>query len=209
MILATEKLRFGYDDKVQFSYPDIQINKNEELLLLGKSGSGKTTLLHLLSGFLKPSSGSIQLLGEKFSNLSTAQKDKFRGKHIGMVFQKPHLIKAISAINNIKVAAKASGIPLEVDYYEHLLDVLDVIDKKNMVPGRLSLGEQQRVNIARALACHPQLIFADEPTSALDDENCDRVFDILLKVKEINHSALMIVTHDNRLTSKVKTHVHL
>jgi len=209
VILASENLFFKYDGKAQFSYPDFKLKEKETLLVLGKSGVGKTTLLHLLAGFIKPNQGSIELLSESFSNLNNRKRDDKRGKSIGIIFQKPHLINALSSHDNVVIAAKASSSLVDKAYIDSLFSELNISEQQYKYPNTLSVGEQQRVNIARALANKPKLLLADEPTSALDDENCDTVINLLLKAAEINKSALVIVTHDNRLKAKIKNHIEL
>lgn len=209
MILASENLFFKYDDKAQFSYPDFKLREKETLLVLGKSGVGKTTLLHLLAGFIEPKQGKINLLSGSFSGLIKGKRDKKRGNSIGIVFQKPHLINALNANDNVVVAAKSSSSEIDNAYIDSLFSELNIAEQQYKYPNTLSVGEQQRVNIARALANKPKLLLADEPTSALDDENCDAVINLLLKVAEINKSALVVVTHDNRLKEKIKNHIEL
>ena len=209
MILASENLFFNYDDKAKFSYPDFKLKEKETLLVLGKSGVGKTTLLHLLAGFIEPKQGSIELLSKSFSSLNQRKRDSERGKSIGIIFQKPHLINALSSHDNVVIAAKASSSIIEKAYIDSLFSELNISEQQHKYPNTLSVGEEQRVNIARALANKPKLLLADEPTSALDDENCDAVIELLLKAAEINESALVIVTHDNRLKEKIKNHIEL
>lgn len=209
MIIASENLFFKYDDKAQFSYPDFKLKEKETLLVLGKSGVGKTTLLHLLAGFVEPKQGEINLLSAPFSSLNQSKRDKKRGNLIGIVFQKPHLINALNAHENVIVAAKASSSTIDRAYIDSLFLELNITEQQFKYPNTLSVGEQQRVSIARALANKPKLLLADEPTSALDDENCNAVINLLLKAAEINESALVIVTHDNRLKTKIKNHIEL
>lgn len=209
MILASENLFFNYNDKAKFSYPDFKLKEKETLLVLGKSGVGKTTLLHLLAGFIKPKQGTIDLLSEPFSSLSTRLRDRKRGESIGIIFQKPYLINALSSHDNVVIAAKSSSNEIDSAYINVLFTELNITEQQHKRPSKLSVGEQQRVNIARALANKPKLLLADEPTSALDDENCDAVIELLLKAAEINKSALVIVTHDNRLKEKFKNQIEL
>ena len=209
MILASENLFFTYDDKTSFSYPDIKLKEKETLLVLGKSGVGKTTLLHLLAGFLDPKQGFVELLANPFSVLNQRKRDVKRGMSIGIIFQKPHLINALSSHDNVVIAAKASASAVDKTYIDSLFSELNISNQQNKYPNELSVGEQQRVNIARALANKPKLLLADEPTSALDDENCDAVIELLQKAADLNESALVIVTHDKRLKAKFKNQMEL
>lgn len=182
-------------------FPDINLTSGESLLILGKSGSGKTTLLNLLSGLLKPASGKVMLDGVEISNLSGQKLDLFRGQHIGIVFQKPHLIAALNVKQNLELAhffGKKQGQNLD-----QLLKELGIDNKAKSAVMTLSEGEAQRVSIARALANSPKLILADEPTSSLDDENTEKVVNLLKNQASKIGAALIIVTHDQR----VKAHV--
>ncbi len=171
------------------------------MLVLGKSGSGKTTFLNLLSGLLKPLEGKVQLGEVCVSDLSGQSLDLFRGQHIGIVFQKPHLISALNVKENLELThffSKKKGQNLD-----QLLQDLGIHDKSNASVLTLSEGEAQRVSIARALANSPQLILADEPTSSLDDENTEKVIQLLKNQAAKIGAALIIVTHDYR----VKAHI--
>lgn len=182
-------------------FPDINLTSGESLLILGKSGSGKTTLLNLLSGLLKPASGKVMLDGVEISNLSGQKLDLFRGQHIGIIFQKPHLIAALNVKQNLELAhffGKKQGQNLD-----QLLKELGIDNKAKSAVMTLSEGEAQRVSIARALANSPKLILADEPTSSLDDENTEKVVNLLKNQASKIGAALIIVTHDQR----VKAHV--
>lgn len=197
MILHTSKLKFTHPDQPTLSFPDIQLSAKEAIVVLGKSGSGKTTLLNLLAGLMKPQSGEVTIGGIDLSTLSSQRLDKFRGDEIGIVFQKPHLISAISVAENLDLAnyfSKKSGQNLM-----NLLKELGIAQKANASVLTLSEGEAQRVSIARALMNNPKLILADEPTSSLDDEHASAVIELLKSQAEKIGAALVIVTHDQRV----------
>lgn len=201
MHFQTQSLRFAHPGQPMLDFPDIRLSAGESLLVLGKSGSGKTTLLNLLSGLLKPASGKVMLDHVVISDLSGQELDLFRGQHIGIVFQKPHLIAALNVKQNLELAhffSKKKGQNLD-----QLLVDLGIEKKANSSVLTLSEGEAQRVSIARALANSPQLLLADEPTSSLDDENTEKVIQLLKTQASKIGAALIIVTHDQR----VKAHV--
>ncbi len=201
MLLQSNSLRYAHPGQGVISFPEVKLDAGEALLVLGKSGSGKTTLLNLLAGLLEPHSGQVELDGVRLSSLSGQALDLFRGKNIGIVFQKPRLIAALNVRQNLELAhffGKKKGQDIM-----QLLSELGIAAKANSSVLTLSEGEAQRVSIARALANSPKLILADEPTSSLDDENTEKVIQLLKSQAAKIGAALVIVTHDQR----VKNHV--
>lgn len=208
-MLKTHQLTFSYDQQNQFEFPDINCQKGETWLLLGQSGSGKTTMLHLLAGMLRPKEGTIEINETNLSKLSASQLDRFRGNHVGVIFQKPHFLQALTVAENLALAQKLAGQPVDNQRIKALLERLNIGSKINQKPNRLSQGEQQRASIARAIINQPDLILADEPTSALDDINTSEVLSLLEEqAKELN-AALLIVTHDGRLKEFVDKRIDL
>jgi len=207
-MIKTESLKFSYDGKKYFDFPDINLGSGEDLLIIGNSGIGKTTLLHLLAGILKPESGSINISGTDISKFSDTELDKFRGDNIGIVFQKPHFISSLTINENLKLAKYLSPSKTSGDA-KKILESLDIKDKYQQKPNQLSEGEKQRASIALALINSPSLILADEPTSSLDDFNCDNVIK-LLKTQAKDHKAqLIVITHDARLKKHFKNNLNL
>ena len=207
-MIKTESLKFSYDGKKYFDFPDINLDSGENLLIIGNSGIGKTTLLHLLAGILKPESGSINISGTDISKFSDTELDKFRGDNIGIVFQKPHFISSLTINENLKLAKYLSTSKTGGDA-EKILESLNINDKYQQKPNQLSEGEKQRASIALALINSPSLILADEPTSSLDDFNCDNVIK-LLKTQAKDHKAqLIVITHDARLKKHFKNNLNL
>lgn len=200
-MLSTKNLTYTYPGKPTLSFPDIRCDKGSQWLLLGQSGSGKTTLLHLLGGLRQPKAGTILINGQNIGGLSTAALDQFRGKNIGIVFQQSHFVKSLSVGQNLQLAQTLAGKPVDYRRIRELLERLHIGDKIDDKTNRLSQGEQQRVAIARALVNSPAIILADEPTSALDDQNCKEVIALLEEQAKAEGATLLIVTHDNRLTS--------
>ena len=207
-MIKTESLKFSYDGKKYFDFPDINLDSGENLLIIGNSGIGKTTLLHLLAGILKPESGSINISGTDISKFSDTELDKFRGDNIGIVFQKPHFISSLTINDNLKLAQYLSRSKTSGDA-KKILESLNIEDKYQQKPNQLSEGEKQRASIALALINSPSLILADEPTSSLDDFNCDNVIK-LLKTQAKDHKAqLIVITHDARLKKHFKNNLNL
>ena len=206
-MLETKNLRFKYDNNLELNFPDIKTSK-ENLLILGASGVGKTTFLHLLSGLLKPINGEIDLLGTKISKLKMSEMDRFRGKNIGIVFQKPHFINSLTVKENLQLAQYISK-KNDKNRIQSLLESLGIEDKANKKTQNLSQGEKQRVSIALAIVNSPKLILADEPTSSLDDLNCDKVINILKNQASKYKAKLIIITHDYRLKKHFKNTLSL
>ena len=207
-MIKTESLKFSYDGKKYFDFPDINLDSGENLLIVGNSGIGKTTLLHLLAGILKPESGSINISGTDISKFSDTELDKFRGDNIGIVFQKPHFISSLTINENLKLAQYLSNSKTSGDA-KKILESLNIKDKYQQKPNQLSEGEKQRASIALALINSPSLILADEPTSSLDDFNCDNVIKLLKKQAKNHKAQLIVITHDARLKKHFKNNLNL
>ena len=208
-MISTSSLSHSYNSKLRFDFPDVSCNAQESLLILGQSGVGKTTLLHILAGILKPTQGEVTLKGTSLYNLNPNAIDKFRGKNIGIVFQKPHFIGSISAEENLYMAQKVATGGADKAHVKSLLDQLQLSHRRTAKTHTMSQGEQQRLSIARALVNMPEVILADEPTSALDDVNCQKVVQLLDEQASQVGAALIIVTHDNRLKDIYSDYVEL
>ena len=207
-MIKTESLKFSYDGRKYFDFPDINLDTGENLLIIGNSGIGKTTLLHLLAGILKPGSGSISISGLDISKFSDTELDKFRGDNIGIVFQKPHFISSLTINENLKLAQYLSPSKISGDA-KKILESLNIRDKYQQKPNQLSEGEKQRASIALALINYPSLILADEPTSSLDDFNCNNVIKLLKKQAKDHKAQLIVITHDARLKKHFKNNLNL
>ncbi len=208
-MITISGLSYSYNSQTRISFKDFAIQQGEHWLLLGESGSGKTTLLHLLGGLLKSHEGSIMMNSTDITQLSESALDHYRGQHIGFVFQKNHLINALSVKNNLLMAPFLAGMKQDEKRVDEILSQLALVDKKNSNVKNLSQGQAQRVAIARAVLNKPSVILADEPTSALDDRNCERVIDLLLETSIQNGVTLVVATHDQRLKSKIKNQIQL
>lgn len=207
MQIFSKNITFSYPEKDNFSFPDLSLARGEELLVLGKSGSGKSTFMNILSGLLRPDSGKVEIDGVDLFKLSTQALDQFRGKNIGIVFQKPHLLAPLNVKENLQLAPYFSEI--EGQSIRGLLKDLDIEEKESSSVLTLSEGEAQRVSIARALVNKPKLILADEPTSSLDDENAEKVIQLLIRQSKKIGAALIIVTHDQRVKNQIKNFVEV
>lgn len=202
-MISIQSLTHQYQNGPSLKFPDWEIQDEEQWLLLGASGSGKSTLLNVVSGLLKPTSGSVKLNGTDIYSLSLKDMDRFRGQNIGIVFQKPHLIKSLNIYDNVALASSLAGIKLDKTRLFSLLTSLGLENKKRNFPDELSQGQLQRVSIARALLNNPSLLIADEPTSSLDDENAENVINILTEQARDNHASLVIATHDKRVRNRI------
>ncbi len=209
-MLRTQGLRYHYDNGgPELAFPDLEVDRGRELLLLGASGTGKTTLLHLVAGMRTPETGVVTLNGTEFSALSTANRDLARGKHMGIVFQTPHFVQSLTVSENLALARTLAGLAPDSNRIKSMLTELGLKHKLDARVDALSVGEQQRVSIARAVVHEPGIILADEPTSALDDSNTDAVLDLLRSQAQDAGAALLIVTHDQRLKDRMSDRVEL
>jgi ABC-type lipoprotein export system ATPase subunit len=208
-MIAISKLSFSYTPDRSITFPDFALDRGEHCLLLGESGSGKTTLLHLLGGLLRGYTGSLQVAGTELNSLSEGALDKFRGQNIGFVFQKNHLISALSVEKNVIMSPYLAGAHIDTHHAHEVLKSLGLGDKMKSSVKEISQGQAQRVAIARAVMNHPVVILADEPTSALDDKNCALVIKLLLDVATRNNATLVVATHDQRLKDKIKNQIIL
>lgn len=208
-MLKTHNLTFAYQASPPIHFPDIHCEAGESLLILGRSGTGKTTLLQLLAGLRKPDQGEVWIGNTNLAQLSIRELDHFRGQNIGLVFQQSHFIRSLTVKENLLLAQRLAGLKPDLERIQFLLSRLELVEKLNQQTQRLSVGEQQRIAIARAILNKPRLILADEPTSALDDLNCKEVYRLLSLQAKQEEAALIIVTHDNRLKSQVAQQVEM
>jgi lipoprotein-releasing system ATP-binding protein len=207
-MIYTKDLFFQYTDKV-FTFPDIFCKANENMLITGNSGVGKTTFLHLLCGLLVPKSGNIVIDNTDISLLNGAKLDQYRGKNIGIILQKSYFIESLSVLENLELTSWLSVSKKQTSLAKELLSQLGLKDFFHQKTYQLSVGQQQRVSIARALINQPKVILADEPTSSLDDENTKIVLDLLIDVAKSQNATLIIVTHDSRLKNNISNQIEL
>ena len=176
----------------------LAVEKGEFVAIVGPSGSGKSTLFYLLGGLTRATEGRVVIDGVDFATLDDGERTRLRKHRIGFVFQKFNLLPTLSAMGNIEIAYAISGRtePLDMQYLDHLSDMLTIKGRLQHRPSELSGGEQQRVAIARALVTRPAIVLADEPTGNLDTKNSDAVLQMLMRSnRELGQTTLMI-THN-------------
>jgi putative ABC transport system ATP-binding protein len=211
-VVAIEKLSFRWQDGDPdvLAIEQLVVGEGERIFVEGPSGSGKTTLLNLLAGVVTPTSGSVSVLGTDLGSLDGAQRDRFRADHVGFVFQMFNLIPYLSLVENVtlplRFSARRQGTVRGSGGTGHSearrllrqlgLDV-DALAKRAVT--RLSVGQQQRVAVARALIGRPEIVICDEPTSALDADSRKSFLDLLSKEVEAAGATLVYVSHDRSL----------
>lgn len=211
--------------KLQFTWPRstrpvlvidrLQIAAGQHLFIQGPSGSGKTTLLNLLTGINQPDSGDLRVLDHELSSLGGIQRDRFRADHLGVVFQQFNLLPFLSITDNVLLPCRFSkrrslnaGDPEQAA--RQMLDELQISESLLDQPVMdLSVGQQQRVAVARALIGNPELLIADEPTSALDTANRDSFIDLLFRRASEHGSTLIFVSHDQHLANHFEHSINL
>ena len=208
-MLAAKSIKYSYNSNNSFEFPDFCLESTEDLLIIGDSGVGKTTFLNILGGLLLPQSGSITLNGTNYSDLSSKDLDKFRGKNIGIIFQSPYFVNNLNLMDNLLFSLFLSKNHQDKNVVIELLNQVGLKDKIYSKPNDLSQGEKQRASIALALVKKPNLILADEPTSSLDDNNCDLVVSLLKEQSQLSKCKLIIITHDARLKKHFKNSMKL
>ena len=208
-MFAIEQLEHAYAGQQVLRIDAWRASQGEQWLMLGPSGSGKTTLLHVLAGILRPTAGSASIAGQDFSALSAVELDRFRGRNIGIVLQRLHLLPSLTVAQNVQLAQYLAGLPQDVGRVHEVLAGLDLADKADARPHALSHGQAQRAAIARAVVNRPRLLLADEPTSNLDDARCTQALDLLLSQAAACGATLVIATHDQRVKARVANHFQL
>jgi len=171
------------------------LDEGEQVALHGRSGCGKTTLLHCIAGILRPDSGSVLVRDEEMTIASESRRDRLRGRLIGYVFQTFNLLGAYSALENVLLAMHFGGGECEQRARE-LLERVGLTEWIHHRPAQLSIGQRQRVAVARALANRPALVLADEPTGNLDPDNATEALDLLRSTCGETGAALLLVSHD-------------
>jgi putative ABC transport system ATP-binding protein len=177
---------------------DITIRRGEFVALMGPSGSGKSTLLHLIAAMDRPTGGEIEVLGHNLQSLNDQAIARWRNDHIGFVFQQFNLIPVLSAIENVELPLKLTGLKKQ-ERYEHAATALELVglgDRMRHFPRQLSGGQEQRVAIARAIVTDPALILADEPTGNLDSAAALEVLTLLHRLNQEHGKTIVMVTHD-------------
>jgi ABC-type lipoprotein export system ATPase subunit len=193
---------------VVIDVPRFTLNAGEQVALAGASGSGKTTLLHLIAGILAPDSGRIVIAGDEMTALSEAGRDRLRARTIGYVFQTFNLLQGYTALENVMLGQMFGG-GADSMRARGLLERVGLSGRLNYRPRQLSVGQQQRVAVARALANHPKLVLADEPTGNLDRRHAREALGLIREVCAENQAALLLVSHDQDALSQLDQVVSL
>jgi putative ABC transport system ATP-binding protein len=180
---------------------DLDVYAGELLMLVGPSGCGKTTLISVIAGILDPDEGECLVFGRDVNRLAQGDKTRYRGHHIGFVFQAFNLLPPLTAAENVAVPLLINGTGRReaIDRAKEILSRVGLGERTQALPAELSGGQQQRVAIARALVHDPQLIVCDEPTSALDADTGHKVMELLRTIAVGADRGLIIVTHDARI----------
>jgi len=208
-LIAINGLEYSAPQNINFSLKinKFVLNKSDSILIYGESGAGKSTFLNLLSGTLNSKKGNINILGTDITKTSSSQKDMIRGDHFGIVFQTFNLLPYLTVKNNILLGSaysrrktiKSNNEEVKVLMDKLALNYDDLIDRKAY---ELSIGQQQRVAVARALIGKPEIILADEPTSALDKNNQKEFINLLFKSLDDNEQGLIMVSHEHKLSDR-------
>ncbi|MEJ2315960.1 MAG: ABC transporter ATP-binding protein [Gammaproteobacteria bacterium] len=184
------------------------IGRGETLFLYGPSGSGKTTLLNLLAGVLLPTQGSVEILGRDITRMRPFRRDLFRARHIGVIFQQLNLIPYLDVLENVMIASHFAKLDTQSSavHADELFETLGMQEHLHKRPTELSIGQQQRVAVARALVTHPEILIADEPTSALDSDNREVFMQHMLQMAAQNDTTVIFVSHDRGLQEHFDRH---
>lgn len=208
-MLSIHDLSVGYDKKIVASLPTLQVQSGQSYLLKGHSGSGKTTLLNAIAGLGHRMNGRILLNDTEIYQLGEAERDVFRGRNIGIIFQTLHLVKSLTVLDNLFLSPYVTGQTQDRSTAITLLQKLGLADLADRAASNVSQGQAQRIALARALLVRPKLILADEPTSSLDDESSKKTMDLLISTCRYAGAALVVASHDARITPAFDTVITL
>ncbi|HXG83171.1 MAG TPA: ABC transporter ATP-binding protein [Pyrinomonadaceae bacterium] len=209
MILEIENLRKSFiapdgSRQAVVSVGEFYLEAGAQIALKGESGSGKTTFLNLIAGILQVDAGSVTIDGAEMSALNESKRDALRARKIGYIFQTFNLLQGFTALENI-VLGMAFGAGADEKHAFHLLERVGLKNRADYRPRQLSVGQQQRVAVARALANRPRLVLADEPTGNLDRRRAFELLELIREVCRENETALLLVSHDREILEKFET----
>ncbi|MEZ6066257.1 MAG: ABC transporter ATP-binding protein [Planctomycetaceae bacterium] len=206
MSLLLENVRKSYREPGGRQLPVLNIDRfsiepAEQVVLIGQSGGGKTTLLNVIAGITSVDAGRILVDGVDVARLNEVRRDRFRAERIGIVFQTFNLLPAFTALENVLLGMTFSG-RVDRGYARELLDRVGLSHRLNHRPPQMSVGEQQRVAVARALANRPRLMLADEPTANVDTGNQQMILDLLRQACREHEVSLLLVTHSTEVSGQ-------
>lgn len=182
--------------------PEFRVTAGEQMVMVGQSGCGKTTLLHIIAGISRPDSGKVRIDEWDITLMPEAEVDRFRAERIGYVFQTFNLLAGFTALENVLLSMRFAGSRADKNRAKHLLTRVGLSHRMTHRPAQLSVGEQQRVAVARALANKPQLLLADEPTANVDAGHQQQILDLIRETCREENVALVIVTHSNEVAQQ-------
>ena len=188
---------------------EFRVDAGEQAVLLGRSGCGKTTLLHVIAGISMPDSGEVRIDGRDITQLDEAGRDRFRAETVGYVFQSFNLLPGFTALENVLLGMAFGRGRRDVARARDLLGRVGLSHRQRHKPAELSVGEQQRVAVARALANRPRLLLADEPTASVDSRHQQTVIDLIRETCEEEGVALLMVTHAPEVAAQFERAVQL
>lgn len=212
-ILTASHLKkyYGKDESLVKALDDVNVSIEEGQFaaVIGTSGSGKSTLLNMLGGLDVPTSGSVQIEGNKLEEMSEEQLTVFRRKRIGFIFQNYNLIPYLTAYENIVLPVRLDGKKEDKKFLKEIVHFLELDGKLSNYPSHLSGGQQQRVAIARALITKPALLLCDEPTGSLDSRTSEKVIDLLKMTSEKFHQTIVMITHNPEIAQKADRRIRI
>jgi putative ABC transport system ATP-binding protein len=188
---------------------DLTVQQGDTVGIVGPSGSGKSTLMSIMAGLELPTSGSVEIAGQKLENLNEDALARFRRANIGIVFQSFHLIPTMTAHENVAIPLELAGERDAFSIAETRLEAVGLADRATHYPAQLSGGEQQRVALARALSTNPKILLADEPTGNLDGKTGELIVDLMFRLHEEEGTTMVLITHDDALARKCTHQVRL
>ena len=190
---------------------DLDVPEGDFLALMGPSGSGKTTLLNLIGGLDRPTSGTVEVGGERIDDASGSQLAKWRSRHIGFVFQFYNLLPVLTAQRNVELPLLLTPLS-RAQRKQHVATALELVglaDRAHHFPRQLSGGQEQRVGIARAIVSDPTILLCDEPTGDLDRKSGDEILDLLVALNRDHGKTIVMVTHDPHAAARARRTLYL
>ncbi len=201
--IRLEQVSFDYGGGFALTVPELSLATGEMALLSGGSGSGKSTLLWIIAGLLRPRRGVIEVAGQRIDGQAESAVDRIRARHIGLVFQTHHLLPQFTAQENVALALMAAGEPPR-EHSPRSREILARlgIERVDAAVSTMSVGQQQRVAVARAIVCSPAVVLADEPTASLDEDNARQSMDLIQDACRQAGAALLCASHDRAMQSR-------